>query len=233
MESPLILHIETSGKNCSVAVSKGLELLCLCEENEEQFSHSAKLHHFIEWALEGAEIAIKDLHAISVSKGPGSYTGLRIGVSAAKGLAFGLDVPLIATQTLRTLAVPFFDTKFDHTFSTLIARKQEIYVQNIKKIDDDSVPELIVLDKNFFSPFLEQKNLIVGNASERIKDLINKNYPDQLAHFNFQDVSKVSAQNAIAEALRKFQNADWEDVAYFEPEYIKPVFITPPKSSKA
>ena len=76
----ILLHLETSTKNCSVAITKDKELLCLCEEYDENYGHSEKLHQFVEWALEGAEISIHDLDGVCVSKGPGSYTGLRIGV---------------------------------------------------------------------------------------------------------------------------------------------------------
>ncbi len=86
----VILHLETSSKNCSVAISKGKELLCLCEEVSENYKQSESLHTFVEWALEGAELTLKDIEAVSLGMGPGSYTGLRIGAASAKGFAMGL-----------------------------------------------------------------------------------------------------------------------------------------------
>lgn len=102
-----ILHIETSSRNCSVAISDSEKLLCLCEEVSENYKQSESLHTFVEWALEGAEISLKDLDAVSLGKGPGSYTGLRIGAASAKGFCYGLKVPLIATNSLETMIEPF------------------------------------------------------------------------------------------------------------------------------
>ena len=95
-----ILNIESSSTNCSVSLSKNGELLSLKEKNDEKYSHSTKLHSYIDGVLKQQNVDIKDLSAIAVSKGPGSYTGLRIGVAAAKGLCFSLDIPLISISTL-------------------------------------------------------------------------------------------------------------------------------------
>ena len=95
-----ILHIETSSRNCSVAISDGEELLCLCEEVSENYKQSESLHTFVEWALEGAEISLKEIEAVSLGKGPGSYTGLRIGAgNFSKRFCYGLKVPLIAVNS--------------------------------------------------------------------------------------------------------------------------------------
>ena len=99
-----ILNIESSSTNCSVSLSKNGELLSLKEKNNEKYSHSTKLHSYIDGVLKQQNIDIKDLSAIAVSKGPGSYTGLRIGVAAAKGLCFSLDIPLISISTLLVLS---------------------------------------------------------------------------------------------------------------------------------
>ena len=99
-----ILHIETSTKNCSVALSNATKLIAIKELNNTSYSHAEMLHTFIEDVLKEASVDISELVAISVSKGPGSYTGLRIGVSAAKGLCYALDIPLIAIATLKSLA---------------------------------------------------------------------------------------------------------------------------------
>ena len=99
-----ILNIESSSTNCSVSLSKNGELLSLKEKNDEKYSHSIKLHSYIDGVLNQQNIDIKDLSAIAVSKGPGSYTGLRIGVAAAKGLCFSLDIPLISSEKQKPLA---------------------------------------------------------------------------------------------------------------------------------
>jgi len=102
-----ILHIETSSKNCSVAISSDEKLLCLCEKVSQDYKQSENLHTYIEWALEGAEIKLKDLDAVSLGKGPGSYTGLRIGAASAKGFCFGLGIPLVTVNSLETMVEPF------------------------------------------------------------------------------------------------------------------------------
>ena len=108
-----ILNIETSTKNCSVSIAKDGVQLSLVEESEEGFAHGEKLNQFIDWCMQGAEISWKDLEAICVSKGPGSYTGLRIGVSSAKGFAYGLDVPLLAINSLQILAESQINKTYD------------------------------------------------------------------------------------------------------------------------
>ena len=99
-----ILNLETSTKNCSVSIAKDGVQLCLVEENEENYAHGEKLNQFVDWCVQGAEINWKDIDAVCVSKGPGSYTGLRIGVSSAKGFAYGSDIPLMAINSLQILA---------------------------------------------------------------------------------------------------------------------------------
>ena len=102
-----ILYLETSSKNCSVAISDDEKLLCVCEEVSENYKQSESLHSFVEWALEGAEISIKDIDAVCLGKGPGSYTGLRIGAASAKGFCYGLKIPLIAVNSLESMIEPF------------------------------------------------------------------------------------------------------------------------------
>ncbi|MFL2613507.1 MAG: tRNA (adenosine(37)-N6)-threonylcarbamoyltransferase complex dimerization subunit type 1 TsaB, partial [Flavobacteriaceae bacterium] len=106
-----ILHLETSTQQCSVALAKGGTCISKKKLLAENFSHSEKLHLFIQDVINEAGIVISDLEAIAISKGPGSYTGLRIGVAAAKGLCFALDLPLIAINSLTIMVQPFFDKK--------------------------------------------------------------------------------------------------------------------------
>ncbi len=229
MDAPLILHLETSGKNCSVAVTKGTEILCSCEEMSEQFSHSKKLHTFIQWAMEGADISLKELNAISVSQGPGSYTGLRIGVSAAKGLAFGLAIPLIANQSLRTLAMPYILAHSGKTIvATLVARQNEIYCQSFLHPESLSEPRLAVVNSSFFEDIPIENVLVIGNGADLIQ-MTMKDIGLPIENFSFENERSISAQNAVIEAIRKFDQSEFEDVAYFEPQYIKPVHVTPPK----
>ena len=101
----IILNIETATKNCSVSIANKGEVVVLIELNDLNYSHAEKLHPFINQALKEAKVSIRDIDAVAVSKGPGSYTGLRIGVSAAKGICFSINKPLISIETLRSLSV--------------------------------------------------------------------------------------------------------------------------------
>ncbi len=122
-----ILYLETSSKNCSVAISDNDKLLCLCEEVSENYKQSESLHTYVEWALEGAGISLKDIEAVSLGKGPGSYTGLRIGAASAKGFCYGLKVPLIAVNSLESMIEPFLGDNYDFIIPLIDARRMEVY----------------------------------------------------------------------------------------------------------
>ena len=122
----LILNIETATTNCSVSLAKDGELISLKEHNTPNYSHSEKLHVFIQDVVKQASLQLSDLNAIAVSKGPGSYTGLRIGVSAAKGLCFSLGIPLISVPTLESLAHQL-KIKQGFIIPVLDARRMEVY----------------------------------------------------------------------------------------------------------
>ena len=100
----VILNIETSSKNCSVSISKNEKIIGLREQSYDEYSHSKSLHTFIEEILNETQLSVKDLSAVAISEGPGSYTGLRIGVSAAKGICIALNIPLISIDTMQNLA---------------------------------------------------------------------------------------------------------------------------------
>ncbi|MDR6129943.1 tRNA threonylcarbamoyl adenosine modification protein YeaZ [Chryseobacterium sp. SORGH_AS1175] len=122
-----ILYLETSSRNCSVAVSDDEKLLCLCEEVSENYKQSESLHTFVEWALEGAGISLKEIEAVSLGKGPGSYTGLRIGSSSAKGFCYGLKVPLVAVNSMESMIEPFLGQNYDFIVPLIDARRMEVY----------------------------------------------------------------------------------------------------------
>ena len=123
----IILNIDTTTTNCSVSLSKDEETLILKEENDSGFSHAEKLHVFIKNVFEETDISPKNINAIAISKGPGSYTGLRIGVSTAKGLCFSLDKPLIAISTLKALAHQVLAEENALIIPMLDARRMEVY----------------------------------------------------------------------------------------------------------
>ncbi len=210
-----ILNIETATKNCSVSIAKnGTTILCK-EISELGYSHAEKLHVFIEEIINDVEITYKDLAAVAVSKGPGSYTGLRIGVSTAKGLCYALDVPLIAIDTLAILA-----NKVKITDGLIIpmidARRMEVYtaVFNSKNEIITDVKAEILTDNSFSN--LEETIYFVGDSNEKAKTVLTKN------NFIFLDGIIYPSSNEMSSiSMIKFQNNDFEDVAYFEPYYLK------------
>lgn len=218
-----ILNIETATKNCSVALAKdGKTVLCK-EIAEEGYSHAERLHVFIEEIIREAGIQLKDLAAVAVSQGPGSYTGLRIGVSAAKGLCYALNIPLIAVDTLQALAskakvadgliVPMIDARrmevYSAVFSAGLEKKREILAE--------------IIDKNSFEDFTE--NLyFVGDCNEKCKTVLTK------GNFIFLDEIKYPSANEMsALSFDKYKKSDTVDVAYFEPYYLKDFLITTAK----
>lgn len=212
----IILNIETSTTNCSVSLSKEGETLVLKEDNNANYSHAESLHVFIDDVVKEAKLTLKDLNAIAVSKGPGSYTGLRIGVSAAKGLCFALNIPLISVSTLNALAhqvivndgiiVPMLD-----------ARRLEVY----SVIYDSSYNEMReieaqILDEHSFFEYLKEGNVyFVGNGVEKTMHLIS--HPNAV----FIEGKLPSANEMSSLAYHKYKKSDIEDVAYFEPFYLK------------
>ena len=212
-----ILHIETSSKNCSVAISDGEDLLCVCEEVSENYKQSESLHTFVEWALEGAEISLKDLDAVSLGMGPGSYTGLRIGSSAAKGFCYGLKIPLIAVNSLETMIEPFLSQNFDYIIPLLDARRMEVYTAvfdgNSGKMLTET--EAKILDETSFQEFKDKKVIFVGDGASKAKEIF------QLPEAEFNADVYPSSKYLIRKAVGKFNNKDFENVAYFEPFYLK------------
>ena len=169
-----ILHIETSSKNCSVAISDGEKLLCLCEEVSENYKQSESLHTFVEWALEGAEISLKDIEAVSLGKGPGSYTGLRIGAASAKGFCYGLKVPLIAINSLETMLEPFLGQNYDVIIPLIDARRMEVYCAvfdgNSGKMISET--EAKILDEQSFKELEGKKILFVGDGAKKAEEIL-------------------------------------------------------------
>ncbi len=212
-----ILHIETSSKNCSVAISDHEKLLCLCEEVSDNYKQSESLHSFIEWALEGAEIQLKDLDAVCLGKGPGSYTGLRIGAASAKGFGFGLNIPLIAINSLETMIEAFINEGFDYIIPLIDARRMEVYTARYDgKTGQELQPtEALILDENAFQDIKDSKVIFVGDGATKAQEIL------QLPNATFRDNIYPSAQYLIRKSVEKFNNKDFEDIAYFEPFYLK------------
>lgn len=212
-----ILNLETATTNCSVSVSNGKEIVVLKENNAVNYSHSEQLHVFIKEALDEASLSFSDLDAIAVSKGPGSYTGLRIGVSAAKGLCFSLDIPLISIPTLESMAHQVLVEEGEVVIPVLDARRMEVYSvvfdSNGKEIRETRAE---IIDESSFGEFTDFGRVhIVGSGAEKCKDTLQHN------NFHFDTTVIPSAKQMVGLAFQKFQNKDFEDVAYFEPYYLK------------
>ncbi|WP_317171457.1 tRNA (adenosine(37)-N6)-threonylcarbamoyltransferase complex dimerization subunit type 1 TsaB [Tamlana sp. I1] len=221
-----ILNIETATTNCSVALSKNGETIVLKEDNDKSYSHAERLHVYIDEVLKQGQIEAKDLDAISVSKGPGSYTGLRIGVSAAKGLCYALGKPLISVATLAALAQQVNEND-GIIVAMLDARRMEVY-SAIYNPDGTELraTQAQILDETSFSEYLEQgKVYFIGNGVEKTKILIN--HPNAI----FIEGKLPSANEMGAIADYKYKKSDTEDVAYFEPYYLKDFVALKPKNA--
>lgn len=212
-----ILYLETSSKNCSVAISDDEKLLCVAEEVSENYKQSESLHTFVEWALEGGEISLKDVDAICLGKGPGSYTGLRIGAASAKGFCYGLDIPLVAVNSLESMKEPFLGQNYDLIIPLVDARRMEVYTAVYDGISGNelSPTEAKVLDETSFQEYKDKKVMFVGDGAKKAKEILQ--LPD--AEFN-KDIYP-SAQYLVKKTLEKIKNKDFEDIAYFEPFYLK------------
>jgi tRNA threonylcarbamoyladenosine biosynthesis protein TsaB len=213
----LILNLETATTNCSVSIAKDGNLLAIKEHNTPNYSHSEQLHVFIQEVLKKASFTMNDLDAVAVSKGPGSYTGLRIGVSAAKGLCFALDVPLISIPTLSNMAEQVRNSKMDYIIPVLDARRMEVY----SAVFDNSLSQVRetlaeIIDQDSFQEYIPKGTiLVVGSGAEKCKaPLVDLNVV-------FDTAVVPSSKEMCQPSFNKFKENDFEDVAYFEPYYLK------------
>ncbi|MGO4772130.1 tRNA (adenosine(37)-N6)-threonylcarbamoyltransferase complex dimerization subunit type 1 TsaB [Flavobacterium sp. W22_SRS_FK3] len=218
-----ILNIETATKNCSVSIAKNGETILCKEIAEEGYSHAEKLHVFIEEIIAESGISVQDLKAVAISQGPGSYTGLRIGVSAAKGLCYALNIPLIAVDTLQTLAsqAKVSDGKI---IPMLDARRMEVY-SAIFNTDLEIKRSILaeIIDENSFKDFNETL-YFVGDCAEKCKSVLTKE------NFVFlEDIKYPSAAAMSKISYDKYKKSNTVDVAYFEPYYLKDFMITTSK----
>ncbi|WP_417875275.1 tRNA (adenosine(37)-N6)-threonylcarbamoyltransferase complex dimerization subunit type 1 TsaB [Winogradskyella sediminis] len=212
----LVLNIETATTNCSVSLSKDGETLVLKEDNSLGYSHAETLHLFIDEVFKIAKLKPIEVDAVAVSKGPGSYTGLRIGVSSAKGLCFALNKPLIAVSTLESLAqqVGFKD---GYVIPMLDARRMEVY-SAVYNLNFELVREIqaeILTEESYSELLKESKVYFIGNGVEKTKGLIQ--HPNAV----FIEGKLPSADNMARLVEYKYKKSDTEDVAYFEPYYLK------------
>ncbi len=211
-----ILCIETATTNCSVALSVNGSVIALREDNSKEYSHAERLHVFIEEVLAEAQVPKPKLNAIAVSKGPGSYTGLRIGVSAAKGLCFALDIPLLAIPTLQSLAAQG-SSGHDFIIPMLDARRMEVY-SAVYNSQGEEIREVRaeVLEADLYQEYLDKgRTLFLGSGAAKYQTICSHGN----AHFYTGAMPSATQMVPLAHALFKIDNT--VNVAYFEPFYLK------------
>jgi len=209
-----ILCIESTSKNCSVAIVQNGAVVSLKELLSENYTHAEELHPFVQEALERSGIGYQDLSAVMVSSGPGSYTGLRIGIAAAKGICFSLNIPLLAADTLSIMALWAMDQHkgFDRYQPMIDARRMEVYT-GVWTSTGESVSSIdaVILDEAYLNG-LDERTLLFGDGAAKCAGLTNATI---LAHI------WPSAAMMAPLAHRLFEEKKWEDLAYFEPFYLK------------
>lgn len=213
----IILSLETSTSVCSVAIHEKGQLRALQEVNEPG-AHAGKLMDLITGCLEDSVLQIENLEAIAVSSGPGSYTGLRIGISAAKGLAFARNVPIIGVSSMEVLA---HAASHEMNESSLIiplldARRMEVYAEVFNDtLDSISGVRPVILGEDAFENYLSQSVVcFIGDGIQKAKDIISH------SNAKFSD-AHISATFMGEVAWKKFLIQDFEDLAYFTPDYLK------------
>jgi len=213
----LILAIETATTNCSVALFRAGVLIAEKEHNTEEYTHAEQLTIFIEEVVKAAKINLQDIQAVALSKGPGSYTGLRIGTSTAKGLCYALDIPLISISTLKAMAFTMAKNHITDIYCPMIdARRMEVFSALFDK-DNKEIRgvQADIVDEDTYAKFLDKEVLFFGDGALKCKEIIN--------HKNTMFIEGVypSARDIGTLANIKFEDKYFEDVAYFEPYYLK------------
>lgn len=219
---PYILNIETSTTVCSVSVSENSRLLHFKEINNG-YTHAENLHVFIEETLKELQVKPSELTAVSVSRGPGSYTGLRIGVSAAKGLAYALNIPLISVDTLQIMAQAVSNREENSVYCPMLdARRMEVYTCVYDhKLDPKQPIEAIIVDENSIQKFKTYSKIyFFGDGMPKCRELLRN-----LDNAQFVDNIYPSSKYMCNLAFEKLINQKFENSAYFEPFYLKDFLV--------
>jgi len=213
-----LLAIETSTEICSVALSRNEKCLDVIEDNREN-SHAEKILLFVEQVLKQSRLKINEINAVCISEGPGSYTGLRIGTSSAKGLCDALDIPLISVSTLQSMAWGTRELypNYQQFCPMIDARRMEVYTaiydQHLDVIENINN---LILDENTYSDFLSKnKTVFSGNGMKKAIPILSKN-PNAI----FCN-TKNSARYLLEIGYKKYIEQNFADIAYFEPFYLK------------
>lgn len=221
----MILQIETATTVCSVALTNNGQVIAVRELNERNV-HAEVITLFIDELMKEAGITYADLDAIAVSSGPGSYTGLRIGISTAKGLCFALDKPLIAVETLEAMATGMIGQGVEP--GTLLcpmidARRMEVYTALFDSQGNRvQATEALIIDESSFAKVLQNnKVLFFGDGAQKCREVLGLN-----ANAVFGTDFNNSAKHLTKKATEKFKNGQFENVAYYEPFYLKDFLVT-------
>ena len=215
---PLLLHLETATEVCSVALSKGDKII-VSISSQKGNSHTEHLFPFIANMLTAANCNVSELDGVVLSVGPGSYTGLRIGASAAKGICYALHIPLIGISTLQSIVFGAMQTQKEEQFlfcPMIDARRMEVFTALFnEKGEKITAVENKIIDSFSFSKELENSIIyFCGNGMLKCKTI--------LTHKNVRFIDiPLNAQNMLFPALEKFETKQFEDTAYFEPFYFK------------
>lgn len=217
-----LLLIETATEVCSVAIAREGNLVTE-KRSEEPNAHSSSLTLLTDACIQEAGIRYSQLHGICVSRGPGSYTGLRIGTSAAKGLCYSLDIPLLSVSTLQSMAAGISADADTLIMPMIDARRQEVYTCLYDSAGSPLIPEtaMILDQENPFSAAKDQPVIITGSGAAKCEIL----YPASDTHM-YHVKSQVSAASMALLAESLYQQQAFEDVAYFEPNYLKEFYTT-------
>lgn len=222
----LILNIETSTTVCSVSLAKDGKVLASKEQNDG-YSHAEVLSIFIDEILKEQNINVSDLDAVAISEGPGSYTGLRIGTSTAKGLCYALNIPLIAVSTLQAMSQRIYKQHPEiDVFAPMIdARRMEVYVALFDK-ENDKIEDVYakIIDEGSFKELLKAKKMLfLGNGAAKCKDVLTSDN----AFFRTDALASSVGMAELSE--EKYKKSDFTDLAYFEPFYLKDFIAGMPK----
>ncbi len=225
-----ILHIETSTEICSVCLSEN-ELPLYSKETHQGYLHASFLTTYIDLCLKKGDTKMKDLDAVAISAGPGSYTGLRVGVSTAKAICYAMDIPLIAVDTLKSIAWKMkTDLNESNNKNTLLcpmidARRMEVYTALYDMDLNPIVPTkaLIINDKEFDVHNKWGNHFVIaGNGSEKTKEI--------LSNFNIHYLpTQCAASHMVVLALEKYRDHQYENLAHYVPNYLKMPNITTSK----
>jgi tRNA threonylcarbamoyladenosine biosynthesis protein TsaB len=230
----MIICLETSTPVCSVALCNSSGIVTLKESSEDK-SHASRLTVFIEELLSGAGIRARDLEAVAVSKGPGSYTGLRIGVSTAKGIAYAASIPLIGIETTLSMFQGITeDLKKKYWMENnslfvpmLDARRMEVYY-SILTSEGKTVKEIAaeIIDERSFTDIPERvRILIFGDGALKCRQVLKR------GNIAFADEFRISAAYMYKPAFKSLRERHFEDIAYFEPFYLKDFITSRPKKN--